>query len=114
MPKRNTRLDLSVLTVPPTAARTFDTVFQALRPAAWAQQVAARVRPPERALFAAQLIERGLASETPGTVAEDFALRLMPEETRRRDETNMALATYAPPQRQISAARQGASEWWNE
>ena len=110
MPQRKQNHDPALFTIPPTIVRALELAHRTARAAAWAERVAERTRTSERALFAMRLTERLLMGETPGVVAEELAQRLMPESGR--SDQDLALATYAPPQRQISAARQGAPDWY--
>lgn len=110
MSQRKQNHDPALFTVPPTIVRALELAHRTARAAAWAERLVERTRISQRAVFAMRLTERLLMGETPGVAAEELAQRLIPESGRNSDQ-DMALATYAPPQRQISAARQGAPDW---
>ena len=78
--------------------------------AAWADQLIRRRRTIVAVDFGSRLIRRwhsgGGSAEWASTVAKQFR-----SDTQPQPSTDLVVSPYAPPQRQISAARQGAAEW---
>ena len=78
--------------------------------AAWADQLVRRRRTIVAVDFGQRLIRRwhsgGGTAEWASTVAKQFRNDAQPQPS-----TDLVVSPYAPPQRQISAARQGAAEW---
>ncbi len=71
--------------------------------------VAARSHDPRLAV-GAQLIRRLDTSGAPGLGAAAFSRRFV-QRALRLGELELTVSPYAPPQRQLSAARQGAPMW---
>lgn len=71
--------------------------------------VAARSHDP-RLSVGAQLIQRLDTSDAPGLGAAAFSRRFV-QRALRLGELELTVSPYAPPQRQLSAVRQGAPMW---
>lgn len=78
--------------------------------AGWARRIVSRQQPLVRVGFGSQLIERWQPRSPVGEWAVEVARRFAVGTAGARAEP-LVLSPYAPPQRQISAARQGAAEW---
>jgi hypothetical protein len=80
------------------------------RPAAWAARVVAQRQPGPASALVIGLFQRLATAEAPGMRAADLARRFALE-SLALDAIDLTISPYAPPQRQISAARQGAPMW---
>ena len=108
---RQEKLKASGLTITPTAAQAARLAKRMSLPAMWAEQIAARRNSSSLASgFGVRLAERFDTSDTTGTRAAELGQRFTPEPIEV-NTVEMSLAPFAPPLRQISAARQGAAEW---
>ena len=76
----------------------------------WASQIRSHQQPLVRVGFGARMIERWQPRSPVGEWAGEVARRFAVGTTGAKAEP-LVLSPYAPPQRQISAARQGAAEW---
>ncbi len=78
--------------------------------AVWADQLIRRRRTIVAVDFGPRLIQRwhsgGRSAEWASTVAKQFV-----NDTQPQPSNDLVVSPYAPPQRQISSARQGAADW---
>ncbi|GIV97433.1 MAG: hypothetical protein KatS3mg057_2090 [Herpetosiphonaceae bacterium] len=79
--------------------------------AEWAGRIAAHSRTLITHDFSVQLVRRFDVAARPGMQAASFAERFFQGQRRNLPAGELVLAPYAPPQRHISSARQGALEW---
>ena len=111
MARRRDKLEASGLEITPVMERAMRISGRLARMADWSDRIAARKRPPGKALaFGVRRFERFDVANHSGTWAEELAERFAPVEAPP-GTADLPLATYAPPQRQISSARQGAAGW---
>lgn len=97
-------------TTPSAAAQANEHEQVAWRPEAWAERTIRRTQPLVEVGFGAQLMRRFDATQAPGAEAATLAQRFMAD-TLQPSATDLVLALYAPPQRHVRAARNGALSW---
>jgi hypothetical protein len=108
---RKEKLMASGLAITPTAARAGRLAERMSLLATWAGRIVASRGAPVRGRgFGARLAQRFDTSDSLGARAAELSQRLTLEPIEVR-AVEMSLAPFAPPLRQISAARQGAAEW---
>ena len=76
----------------------------------WVLRILSRQQPLVRVRFGSQLIERWHPRSPVGEWAVEVARRFAVGTAGAKSEP-LVLSPYAPPQRQVSSARQGAAEW---
>lgn len=94
----------------PNLARTLSTVARLRRTAQFADRLVARQLPFGAQAFSIRLLDRFDTSVAPGWQAESVGEQFATEELAI-DTVEMTVSPFAPPQRQISAVRQGAAMW---
>ncbi len=110
MPQKNSHLNLELLEIPPTAARAALIANRIGQIAVLASTIVRRQRMPGTSSFGPRLFERFDMSTSGIEWSISMAERYSRDTPDNRRES-LPVATYAPPQRQISSARQGAAEW---
>lgn len=99
----------SELTITKTAAQAERLAARMAMPAAWATRIAEQRR-AQVPTFGARFDQRLASVASAGATAAAFAERYTPEPIEP-PALDMTIAPFAPPLRQISAARQGAPVW---
>ncbi|HEU4323216.1 MAG TPA: hypothetical protein VFS21_08680 [Roseiflexaceae bacterium] len=98
------------LKIPPTAATAARLAARLARCDRWAGRIAARQHTLVRVEFGARLRARLDRRHALSDWAEAFSQRLLPG-AGYSEPADLPVTPYAPPLRQLSAARQGAAEW---
>ncbi|NJM08122.1 hypothetical protein HC891_20940 [Candidatus Gracilibacteria bacterium] len=98
------------LDLPPNLARTVQMAARLGRTASFAERLAARRLPLAAQVFSALLLDRFETSFAPGWRADGMAAQFDTEELAVA-AVEMTVSPFAPPQRQLSAVRQGAAMW---
>ncbi|HEX6289748.1 MAG TPA: hypothetical protein VFZ66_11185 [Herpetosiphonaceae bacterium] len=98
------------ITLPSSIAQTMRLVQRTAQIAGWGERIAAHNQPPRSASFGSRLFRRFEPTNSPGIWADSFAQRFAASELEPSN-SELKLAPYAPAQRQVSAARQGALPW---
>ena len=107
---KNNNLPAPDLALPTSIVQTMRLVQRIAQNATWGERIAAQHQLPAAASFGSRLFRRFDAASTPGVWASAFAQRFATDELTP-STTDLTLAPYAPAQRQVSAARQGALPW---
>ncbi|MBA3470118.1 MAG: hypothetical protein H0T53_10785 [Herpetosiphonaceae bacterium] len=81
--------------------------------AAWADQLVRRRRTLVAVDFGPRLIQRWQSGRGSAEWASKLARQFV-SDTQPQPASDLVVSPYAPPQRQISAARQGAADWAHE
>jgi hypothetical protein len=98
------------LDLPPNLARTLQMTTHLGQTARFADRLAARRLPFGAQAFGTLLLDRFNTRYAPGWQAESVGEQFVAEELAV-NEVEMTISPFAPPQRQISAVRQGAAMW---